>query len=196
MQPLSANAATAVDITGITSIGSAELKVVFFTGTGTYVNGTFSKQWEVESSGISTEKDDVATGNVYLTAPTTTTFTGVNTATKVLCPTTAVGLFRMSSPANNRLTYTGTKTRRFTVIGSMSVTAQSANKNFSFYIYKNGVRMAESEQAMRLASGVDKGSLTLSCTVQLAANDYIEIWAANTSDNSSMTVETLNLSIR
>jgi len=196
MQPMSANSATAVNVSGVTSIGAGELKVVFFTGTGTYVTGSFAKQWEVESSGISTEKDDVATGNIYLTSGTTTTFSAMNIATKVLCTTTSAGLFRTTASVSNRLTYSGTKTRRFAVIASLSVTAQSANKNFSFYIYKNGVKLSESEQAMRLASGVDKGSLTLSCTVQLAANDYIEIWAANTSDASSMNVETLNLAIR
>jgi hypothetical protein len=81
-------------------------------------------------------------------------------------------------------------------MASLSVTAQSANKNFSFYIYKNGVKLPESEQAMRLSTGVDKASITLSCTIQLATNDYIEIWAANTSDASSMTVETMNLTIK
>lgn len=49
---------------------------------------------------------------------------------------------------------------------------------------------------MRLSTGVDKGSLTVSCTLQLSTNDYIEIWAENTSDASSMTVETLNLMIK
>jgi hypothetical protein len=78
----------------------------------------------------------------------------------------------------------------------LSVTAQSANKNFSFYIYKNGVKITESEQAMRLSSGVDVGSLTISCTLQLVKNDYIEVWAANTSDASDLTIETLNLTIR
>jgi hypothetical protein len=165
-------------------------------GTGTKVSGSFSDKWEVEAAGLTTEKDDVATGNLYLTSAAVTNFSGVNTPTKVLCTTSAVGLFRVSSPANNQLVYTGTKTRRFAVTGSVSVTAQSANKYFSFYIYKNGVKLPESEQAMRLSTGVDKGSLTITCTVQLSTNDYIEIWAANTSDGSSMTVETLNLTIK
>jgi len=114
----------------------------------------------------------------------------------VLGTTTGVGLFRVSTSGNNRLVYDGIKTRRFSVVASVSVTSQSANKYFSFYIYKNGVKLPESEQAMRLSTGVDKGSLTITCTVQLSTNDYVEIWAANTSDASSMTVETLNLTIK
>lgn len=189
--------AIGLDVSGITSITDAgNLKNTAFLGSGTRVNGSFSYKWEVEAPGLPTEKDDVATGNLYLTASAVTSFSAVNTPTKVLCTTTAVGLFRVNSPVNNQLVYTGTKNRRFAVIGSVSVTAQAANKYFSFYIYKNGVKLPESEQAMRLSTGVDKGSLTLTCTVQLSTNDTIEIWAANTSDASSMTVETLNLTIR
>ncbi len=194
-QPMAA--AIGLDVSGITSISDAgNLKNTAFLGTGTKVNGIFSYKWEVEAPGLTTEKDDVATGNLYLTASTTTTFLGANIPTKVLCTTTAVGLFRVSSPANNQLAYTGIMNRRFAVIASASVTAQSANKNFSFYIYKNGVKLPESEQAMRLSTGVDKGSITLSCTILLSTNDYLELWAANTSDGSSMTVETLNLTIK
>ena len=196
-QPMLTSSGVGLDITGITNITDAgNLKNTAYLGTGTKVNGSFSSKWEVEAPGLPTEKDDVATGNLYLTARTTTSFLGADIPTKVLCTTTAVGLFRVSSPANNQLVYTGTKNRRFAVIASASVTAQSANKNFSFYIYKNGVKLPESEQAMRLSTGVDKGSLTLSCTILLSTNDYIELWAANTSDASSMTVETLNITIR
>jgi hypothetical protein len=191
------NSATAFDVSGITTINeAASLKNTSFMGTGTRVNGTFSKKWEVESPGINTEKDDVSTGNLYLTASTNTTFTGTDIPTKVLCSTTPASLFRVTSPVSNRLTYDGTKSKRFQVIGSLSVTSQSANKYFSFYIVKNGVVLPESKQAMRLSSGVDKGSVTLSCTIQLAANDYVEVWVENNSDNSYVTIETLNLAIK
>lgn len=196
-QPMSTSSATALDVSGITSITDAgNLKNTAFLGTGTRVNGSFSGKWEVECAGITTEKDDVASGNLYLTSATSTSFSGANTPTKVLGTTTGVGLFRVSSATNNRLVYEGIKTRRFSVTGSVSVTSSSANKYFSFYIYKNGVKLPESEQAMRLSTGVDKGSLTITCTVQLSTNDYIEIWAENTSDGASMTVETLNLTIK
>ena len=194
---MSTSSATAFDVSGITSITDAgNLKNTAFLGTGVRINGSFSGKWEVESPGITTEKDDVASGNIYLTSTATTTFSATNTPTKVLCTTTAVGLFRVSAPSSNRLVYDGIKTRRFAVVASVSVTSQAANKYFSFYIYKNGVKMPESEQAMRLSTGVDKGSLTITCTVQLSTNDYIEIWAANTSDASSMTVETMNITIK
>ncbi len=196
-QPMSASSGVAMDITGITTINEgANLKNTAFMGTGTRISGTFSKKWEVESSGITTEKDDVSAGNLYLSSITNTTFSGVDVPTKVLGTTVAASLFRVTSPSNNRLTYSGTKSRRFHVTASLSVTAQAANKYFSFYIVKNGVVLPESRQAMRLSSGVDKGSVTLSCTIFLDANDYIEVWAENNSDNSYVTIETLNLAIK
>lgn len=192
-----ANSAVALDITGITSITEAgNLKNTAFMGSGTKVNGTFSKKWEVEAAGIDTEKDAVASGNIFLKNFITTTFTAQNTPTKVLGTTDSAALYRVTMPDNNRLRYEGSKTRRFSVTASISVTSQAANKYFSFYVYKNGTQLPESEQAMRLSTGVDKGSITISCTVVLSPNDYIEIWAANTSDATAMTVETFNLSIR
>lgn len=194
---LSASSATAIDISGITNIsGVAALKIAEFIGDGTYITGAFAKQWEVECLGINTEKDDVASGNLYISSSAATTFTAVNTPTKVLGTTTAVSLFRVSSPSNNKLTYTGTRTRRFALICSLSLTSGGNNKYYSFYIYKNGVMLPESKQELKLGSGVDKGSVTLSCTLQLNPNDYIEVWVENTTDNTSVTVESLNLAIK
>lgn len=187
----------ALDITGITSITEAgNLKNTAFMGSGTKVNGIFSKKWEVEAAGIDTEKDAVASGNIYFTNSATTTFDAKDTPKKITGTTVAANLYRVGMSENNRLSYEGSKKRRFSVTASMSVTSQAANKYFSFYVYKNGIKLAESEQAMRLSTGVDKGSVTISCTVIMAPNDYIEIWAENTSDESDMTIETFNLSIR
>ncbi|MGQ3015336.1 MAG: hypothetical protein ACT6QS_16605 [Flavobacteriales bacterium] len=191
-----ANSATAFDISGISSLDGGELKSVLFSGNGTYTSGTFSKSWEVESHGLTTQKDDVASGNFYISAPGSTTFAAINTPVKIIGTTTAANLFRMTMPANNRLTYTGTKTRRFQVICSLSITAASNNKVFSFFLARNGTTLAESRQFLRLGTGADRGSVTLSCTVQLAANDYVEVWAANNTDTTPLSVESMNLALK
>lgn len=191
-----ANSATGVNISAITSLEGGELKTVLFSGTGTYTAGTFSKNWEVESHGLTTQKDDVASGNLYVSTPGSTTFASINTAVKILGTTTSSNLFRMSMPASNRLSYTGTKTRSFQVICSLSITAASNNKVFSFFIARNGTTLAESRQFLRLGTGADRGSVTLSCTIQLAANDYVEVWAANNTDTTPLSVESLNLSLK
>lgn len=194
MQVNSPNAG--VSVAGVTSINYGELKIVLFTGTGSFISGTFSKQWEVEAAGLNTEKDDVAAGNLYLSIPSSTiTFAGVSTPVKLSGTTTSAGLFRVTSPSSNRLQYSGTKSKRFTILASFTITATSNNKNFSFYIYKNGVKLPESEQALKLPNSA-VGSITISCTALLAAGDYIELWGENTTDGTSITLETMNMSMK
>lgn len=191
----STNTATAIDITGLTSVNSGSIKVVVFLGTGTPIDGTFSNDWEVESYGLPTEKDDVSTGNLYSTTSSNTPFAASNTPTKVLNPTTAVNLFRVSSPANNTLTYTGHKTKNFLVICSVSLTAVGTNNAYSFYIAKNGIVLPESRAATKLSNTADQQSIGLSCTVSLTPNDYIEIWVECNSGTTTVTVPALNLAI-
>lgn len=192
----SSNSAVGINVSGISSIQGGELKTVLFYGSGIYKTGNFSKQWEVESNGLRTEKDDVAAGNIYITTPVNTSFSAINTPTKVLGTTTNTGLFRVDMPVNNRIQYTGTKTRRFQVICSLSIASSGNNKYYSFYIYKNGVQLPESRQALKLGANADKGSVTLSCTVELDANDYIEVWVENNTDATPLIVETMNFALK
>jgi hypothetical protein len=190
------NGGVALDVSAITTVTAATIKTVMFMGNGTHVNGTFSNSWEVESFGIETQKDDVSSGNIYLTSTVQTTFVSSNTATKVQCNTQAASLYRVTSPSNNRMTYTGGKTRRFQVIGSLSLSSAAVNKTFTFYVAKNGVIQPESKQTLKMENNSDKGSLTLSCTLPLSTNDYIEVWVENDLDNTAMTVESLNFSMK
>jgi hypothetical protein len=192
----STNSATALHISGITSVNEASAKVVMFVGTGTYVTGTFTNDWEVEANGLSTQKDDVAGGNMYISTPVATTFTTMNTPVKALGTTTSAGLFRVTSPTNNRLTYEGSKTRSFFVSGALSISQPASNRFFSFYIAKNGVVIPESRQDIKVANSTDQVSLPISCRVSLAPGDYIEVWVANQTATTDITVQTLNLSIQ
>lgn len=192
----SANSAKALDISGITSLTAGTAKVIMFVGTGTYVVGSFTNAWEVEASGLNTQKDGVAGGNMYITVPAATTFSAMNTPVKALGTTTSAGLFRVTSPTNNRLTYSGSKTRSFYVSGALSITNPNSNRFFSFYIAKNGVIVPESRQDIKVVNSTDQVSLPLSCRVSLAPGDYIEVWVANQTATTDVTVQTLNLSIQ
>lgn len=186
----------ALDISGITSVTNGSVKSSVFNGNGTYVNGTFSNSWEVEAIGLNTEKDDVSSGNIYITTTSVTSFVAVNTATKVLGTTTSTNLFRTSSTSNNRLTYTGAKTKKFLVICALSFTSAGNNKIYSFYVTKNGVKLPESKISRKINTGTDQGATPISCTVTLAPNDYIEVWVENNTDITSITVESMNLAIK
>ena len=192
----SANSATALHISGITSINAGSAKVIMFVGTGTYVTGTFTNAWEVEATGLSTQKDEVAGGNMYITTPALTVIAAVNTPVKVLGTTTSTNLYRVTHPANNRLTYSGSKTRSFQVSSSMSITQPNNNRYFSFYIAKNGVVIPESRQDIKVVSSTDQVSLTIACRVTLAPGDYVEVWVENQAATSDVTVETMNLTMK
>jgi len=191
----SATSATALDVSGITSINAGSVKVVMFVGTGTYVTGTFTNAWEVEATGLKTEKDEVAGGNMYITTPVATTFTTAATPKKASGTTTAVDLFRVTHPMNNRLTYTGSKTRSFHVLASMSVSQNNNNRYFSFYVAKNGVVLPESRQDIKIINSTDQVAVTLSCRLTLAPNDYVEIWVENQTATTDVTLQTLNVSM-
>ncbi len=187
---------TVLNITGISTLGNGTIKAAVFRGAGTYVNGTFSNSWEVEASGLNTQKDDVSSGNLYVSSSVTTTFSAVNTPTKILGTTTSTNLFRVSSPTNNRLQYTGAKTKTFLVICSMSIIFGGNNKVYSFYVTKNGVKLTESMVTVKSNATADQNVIPISCTVSLAPNDYIEIWGQNNIDNSAITVSSMNLAIK
>jgi hypothetical protein len=191
----SANSATALNISGITSLNAGSVKVVMFIGTGTYVTGTFTNPWEVESTGVNTQKDETSGGNMYITTPVATTFAVAGTPKKASGTTTSADLYRVTHPMNNRLTYTGSKTRSFHVIASMSVSQNNNNRYFSFYVAKNGVILPESRQDIKIVSSTDQVSVTLSCRVNLAPNDYIEIWVENQTATTDVTLQTMNLSM-
>lgn len=198
-QMLSFFSAKGLNILGITAITvGANIKNNMFVGDGTFVVGGFSNMWEVETYGLNTQKDDVATGNLYLTSNAQTTFTAVNTPTKILGTTTApvVNLFRVTSPSNNRLTYTGNKTRRFQVIGSLTAIQVSSNIAFTFYIAKNGVILPESKQKIISKNAADQISLTISCAQLLAPNDYLEVWVEDNTNTTAVTIVTMNLAIQ
>lgn len=191
----SVNSATALHISGITSLNAGSAKVIMFIGTGTYVTGTFTNAWEVEANGLNTQKDGVAGGNMYITVPVATTFASAATPVKALGTTASSNLYRMTHPTNNRLTYTGSKTRSFMISSSLSITQPSSSKFFSFYIAKNGVIISESRQDVKVVNSTDQVSLTLSCWATLAPNDYVEVWVENQSATTNLTIQTLNLSL-
>ncbi|WP_300661804.1 hypothetical protein [Fluviicola sp.] len=191
----SVNSATALHISGITSLNAGSAKVIMFIGTGTYVTGTFTNAWEVEASGLNTQKDGVAGGNMYITVPVATTFASAGTPVKALGTTNSSNLYRMTHPTNNRLTYVGSKTRAFMISSSMSITQPSSNRYFSFYIAKNGVIIPESRQDVKVINSTDQVSLTISCWATLAPNDYVEVWVENQSATTTLTIQTLNLSM-
>ncbi len=161
-----------------------------------YWNGTIWQLIRIDS--VVTDQDSF--GNLYLTTPTDTYIANKNVPTKIAGTTAAANLANFSAVGDNRLVYTGSTTRTFSVVCSMSFGSSDKNDTFAFYIYHGGNASPDvvaSTQVKRfIATGADVGALSVSGLVTLAPNEWIEVWGLNeTDDNLNLTVETFNLLI-
>ena len=214
----------ALDVSSNPTVGSGVLQGTVFSGTtsapngyikkyttGSYPGYSFTNSWTVNCPGIPRESDDVSSGNIYYNGTITTGF--VQTVTNGnefnlsgtspnLNTTTAVNLFRVSSLQNNRLTYLGKKTRTFQINASLSVRGNSGTGDYyAFFIKKNGATgtsLVETNTLMRVNNTSDISSNSISGTVELAPNDYIEIWGQRLIGNgtTSVTVFSLNVNLK
>ncbi len=198
-------------LTGVSFSGTSTQYIKRY-GSGSYAGFNFNNAWTVDCPGIPVESDQVATGNIYYDGTITTGFVQNITDNNPLNltgnsgsnSTTAVNLLRMSSSTDNRLTYLGKKTRTFQISASLSVRGNTTTGNFyGFFIRKNGVTvtgttLVETNSLMRVNNTSDINSLSISGTVELAPNDYIEIWGQRltSSGTTSITVFSLNLNIK
>lgn len=207
---------TALRTTGITSIGiSGMMQTVEFSGAGTRIAGSspwsgfnFTKEWHVDGTGIPVEKDDVASGNIFYNGAITTGFVQtVGDGNKFNLSgdsnsntTTAVKLFRMSSPVSNRLQYDGHEKRVFNVNASMSVRGGTSGNFFAFFIVKNGnsvTSLDETATLMRVNTASDITPISITGTVEMNPGDFIEIWGQRLvgTGSSQLVIFSLNMSI-
>lgn len=207
-----------IDVSSNPSVGRGIITGTSFSGTsaqyvnkytvGSYPGYSFTNAWTVNCPGISVESDQVATGNIYYNGAITTGFvqtitnnTPLNLAGNTNSnSTTAVNLLRVSSPQNNRITYLGQKTRTFQINAALSIRGNSGTGDYyAFFIRKNGTTtLTETNTLMRVNNTSDISSNTISGTVELAPNDYIEIWGQRLvgTGTTSITVFSLNINIK
>ncbi|HAI19771.1 MAG TPA: hypothetical protein DCM10_18155, partial [Xanthomarina gelatinilytica] len=176
--------------------------------TGSYPNYNFTNSWTVNCPGIKLESDEVASANIYYDGTITTGFVQTVANNNVFNltgnsnsnTTTAVNLLRTNSTQDNRITYVGKKTRTFQVDAALSIRGNSGlGDYYAFFIRKNGsTTLIETNTLMRVNNTSDISSNAISGTVELAPNDYIEIWGQRLvgSGTTSITVFSLNLSIK
>lgn len=175
---------------------------------GSYTGYNFNNAWTVNCPGIPVESDQVATGNIYYNGTITTGFVqtvsdgnALNLAGNGSSNTTnGVNMLRVSSPQNNRITYLGKKTRTFQINAALSIRGNSGTGDYyAFFIRKNGTTtLTETNTLMRVNNTSDISSNSISGTVELAPNEYIEIWGQRLtgSGTTSITVFSLNLNIK
>ena len=111
-------------------------------------------------------------GGYYISSTSATT--NPTTPTKAAGTTTAFALNGFSH-TNNRLTYTGTATRHFAISAYVSTTASAAD-TVDIYIYTGGDTEVTGSHIQRKVPINDVGAAALGCIVQLATDEYIEVF--------------------
>lgn len=115
----------------------------------------------------------------------------------VVAPTTALssGVYEFDNGGSNngRLRYTGADTKMFHTAITMSLSPAGANDTFVVGLAKGGTVVAASKILQKVVTAGDTQAFAFHCMVELATNNYIEVYVGNTTDADDVTVKTLNL---
>ena len=132
---------------------------------------------------------------MYISSSAPTTISTIDVFVKAAGTTTEVTSsadFTVSS--SNRFTYTGAATRRFKVDLVSSITSVSNNQKIRLRYAIDGTTQASSEIA-KLGTGTIVGTIPLTDMVELSQGQYIELWVANNTSTSDLTVDTMNINL-
>lgn len=173
------------------------LNNVNFSGGGTYLGGvdeTSNKSLFVECIGIT---NTAVNGQLYMqNNATVTTISSVSTFVKILGTTTPSADNSKFSHANNRLTCDASLSRKYLIQCNLSFTSGN-NKvcEFGFYDSKLGaIRTPSRTKSTSNGSGRSE-NISFNCVVSYESGDYLEIWCANNTDTTDITVTDMNFVI-
>lgn len=175
--------------------------------TGSYTGFNFTKDWNVNCSGIPTETDEVSSGNFYLGGTITdfysqsiTAANGLSFQIRSASDFVASDLFRFRSEDNNNdLIYEGKDGRSVQVTASLSVRVIGADDEFyAFSVAQNGSVVSETTSLIRIDDANQIQNVALNGVLFLQPDDRIEIYATryNGGGTDTMQIYSQNLSVR
>lgn len=150
---------------------------------------------------IHTAMDPMAIGEIWYADATGFTTSGINTAGGILLAPPAMTLKTTSNlmsaayfdePVNGRLRYIGTTARTFHGAVSLSASCPNAGQALLFFVKKNGVTAAKSVYYFTSVTAGNNFTVAAHAVFDMAPNDYLEVWAENTTANNQLTVRNLN----
>lgn len=134
-----------------------------------------------------------AYGECYISSVTATTITTAGTFVKVAGTTTAGTLSNFTHPDTNRLTYTGTATRKFLITTALSFHGTGTN-DYKFALYKNTSSALSASIISSTGAGTgDLAHISCQTIVELATNDFIEVFVTNADATNSATIDFMNV---
>lgn len=163
--------------------------------------GSLAERLAVRVGNDGTIVTDVAMGEISYFSITGTAVviaaTSDGLTNMVKCaPTTAFdgdATFDNGGANNGRLRYVGTETRMFHVACTFSFSPATVNDTFVLGVAKNGTVIAASRVLMKVSNSGDARSSAIHIMVELATNDYIELYVGNTTDADDLTIHSINL---
>lgn len=169
------------------------LDTVNFSGGATYLNNIDN---ESNMALISNTKGVGNSGNIgqyyMLGNATVTTINTQGVYEKILGTTTAGQYLEKFTHENNKLIYNGALTGFFKVTAVVTLSSGN-NKVISLRVAKNGTNIAQSTSESTTSGTGRSENIKIADIVELVPTDYIELFVANTTDTTNVTVENLNL---
>jgi hypothetical protein len=134
-----------------------------------------------------------AYGECYISSIAATTIVTTGVFVKVAGTTTAGALSNFTHPSSNRLTYTGTATRKFMITAALSFHGTTGN-DYKFAFYENTSTALTTSFISTTGTGAGNLShVSCQCIVEMATNDFIEVFATNADATNNLTVDFMNI---
>lgn len=136
-------------------------------------------------------------GQLYMDGNTTpTTINTISTFVKVAGTTTASADNAKYTHTDNRLTNDAARARKFLIQATLTYTAGNNNEcEFGFYdSLLGGIRPPSRTRSTANSAGRAE-NISMACVVEHSQGDYIEVWVANNSGTTDVTVEDMNVLI-
>lgn len=171
------------------------LDTINFAGGGTYVSGLDSSDNKSRWSGCRGIPNSASVSSYYMNGNTTATVVSSSgVAYKAAGTTTSSAITQKFTNTDNRATYIGALTGNFHVAAVLSLNAGN-NNQIGVYIAKNGTILPESEIYVTANSGGRAESAFVQVLLELAQNDYIEVFVENSTSATNITVSELNVTV-
>lgn len=169
------------------------LDTVNFSGGGTYIAGVTSSNNKANFQNCKGIQNSREIAQYYVNGNATATVIGATgTPVKIVATTNASSITQKFTITNNRATYTGSLTRLFKITTTLSLTSGN-NNQIGVYIAKNGVELSESEMYVTANGSGRAENITSQTIVELATNNYIEVFVENNTATTNITVTDLNV---
>ena len=134
-------------------------------------------------------------GVSYVSTAAETTISTQDVFVKAAGTTTEIATRNFTHTAG-RLTYNGTPDINVYVSCCFSMTAAGNSKEIDFKIAKNGTVIDSSMIRRKVGTGTDVGAASVDSFIEgLSTNDYIELWVANHTDTTNVTIELCHLMV-